>query len=299
MTQVRLSFFSNTIHFFLKLLNVKSFMYRWAKSFETGKGRKLKVANVPGWIRRNADVIEGKVQGRNVITIVPKKRKGNIHIINFPGGAYGLEANSLNWYLNKQIVQQTGFKLSMIQYPLAPESYYKEAFDMALEAYELVCKEDEEIYIMGDSAGGGFSLAFTHLLNENPNLKFPTKLVLISPWLDMTDTNRPSDELESRDLILSHKAAVIASSYWAKGTEKSHYLLSPKNGNLSKLPKVGLWMGTHEIFYDDAIEFDKNLSRANIPHQFIIGQRLQHVYPMWPTKEGRKGASEIIHFLSN
>ena len=46
----------------------------------------------------------------------------------------------------------------------------------------------EKLTIMGDSAGGGMSLALAQKFREEC-LPQPSNIVLLSPWLDITMTN--------------------------------------------------------------------------------------------------------------
>ena len=45
--------------------------------------------------------------------------------------------------------------------------------------------ECEEVYIFGDSAGGGLALALCIKIRDNPTVRMPQRLCLISPWLDL------------------------------------------------------------------------------------------------------------------
>lgn len=70
-------------------------------------------------------------------------------------------------------------------YPLLPDHKGKEIFNMIVPIYEKIISEvkAEDIVIMGDSAGGGMSLALAELLSKK-QLPQPSNIILISPALD-------------------------------------------------------------------------------------------------------------------
>ena len=55
---------------------------------------------------------------------------------------------------------------------------------------------------MGDSAGGGLSLAVTEQLKAD-GVRLPDELVLLSPWVDVAMDNEQISKYEPRDPFLS------------------------------------------------------------------------------------------------
>jgi len=107
-----------------------------------------------------------------------KNRKSNKVIIFIHGGAYVSEASFFHYRLVDKICKESNAEVYFPIYPLAPNHIYKESYDLMLSLYKRLLGNNKEIIIMGDSAGGGFSLAFTQYLNEL-NIECPAKLILI------------------------------------------------------------------------------------------------------------------------
>jgi epsilon-lactone hydrolase len=142
------------------------------------------------------------IENRKCITLKhtanPKK-----HIFYFHGGAYTIQAKKAHWRIVDRLLRQTQCMITFINYPLAPQCTCMDTIDMVSKAYAYFCKAgDQEIVLMGDSAGGGLALALAQRIKQNDDLPKPEKLVLFSPWLDVSMEVPSSKELEKSDLIL-------------------------------------------------------------------------------------------------
>src|SRR5699024_11021466 len=141
-------------------------------------------------------------------------------------------------------------------YPKAPNYQYKESFSKVLPLYNWILENsaNENIILMGDSAGGGFALALAQLLLEK-NLPQPQKIILLSPWLDITIENPAAHGLERRDPMLGIYSIIQMRKAYAGDTDLDHYMLSPINGNINGLGEITLFIGTHEVLLPDARKF--------------------------------------------
>ena len=75
-------------------------------------------------------------------------------------------------------------------YHLAPFTTAEKGHETMMALYEKVTAENagKKIILMGDSAGGGYSLALAEGLSAR-GLSQPDELVLLSPWVDVTMSN--------------------------------------------------------------------------------------------------------------
>ena len=65
---------------------------------------------------------------------------------------------------------------------------------------------------MGDSAGGGFSIALAQEILKTDSLDLPRRLILISPWVDVTGGD---DALQRYDTFLSNEVLRHVGADWA------------------------------------------------------------------------------------
>jgi acetyl esterase/lipase len=238
------------------------------------------------------------VQNRNVITFNPMNQPSEKHIIFLHGGAYTVEVNSGHWWMVEQILKQSGFKISFIQYPLAPEHNYKQTHQMLSEAYsELTTKyPDDSFCFLGDSAGGGLCLAFAQMLRDDAR-KLPEKIVLLSPWLDLSLTNPEIPELEQRDLLLSAETLRKCGIWYADGTDLKSTLLSPLYGNMEGLNSIGIFVGTEEILLPDCRLLKQKIENSNTNLFYKEYEGMQHDWIVFPIKERHILLNEILQYL--
>jgi acetyl esterase/lipase len=74
--------------------------------------------------------------------------------------------------------------------------------------------EAENMILMGDSAGGGFALALAQRLRDE-HLPQPGKIILLSPWLDITLTNECIKSIDRIDPFLGIEGLLEAGKQYA------------------------------------------------------------------------------------
>lgn len=148
---------------------------------------------------------------------------------------------------------------------------------------------------MGDSAGGGLSAAFCEYLAEN-DLPQPKNLILISPWVDVS----MSGDYDSvkYDPMLGVDGARKMGESWAGNLDTKNYKVSPLFGDVKKLPKTTLFVGTYEIIYPDVVKFYEKLKKNNVKAELNVGEKMTHVYPVYPlVPESKKAFKHIVEII--
>ena len=180
-------------------------------------------------------------------------------------------------------------------YPLAPNHTYEETYEIVENLYSHLLAMNKPIIIMGDSAGGGLSAAFAEYLAVN-DLPQPENLILISPWLDVSMSGN-YDEVEF-DPMLGVDGLREMGETWAGELDPKDYKVSPLFGEVDKLPKTTLFVGTHEIFYPDVVQFYNKLKDNGVEVELNVGEKMTHVYAIYPlvpeSKEAFKHIVEVI-----
>ena len=177
-------------------------------------------------------------------------------------------------------------------YPLAPNHTYEETYEIVEKLYRHLLEMNKPIIIMGDSAGGGLSAAFAEYLAAN-DLPQPENLILISPWLDVSMSG-DYDEVEF-DPMLGVDGLREMGETWAGDLDPKDYKVSPLFGEVDKLSKTTLFVGTHEIFYPDVVEFYNKLKDNGVDAELNIGEEMTHVYAIYPlVPESKKAFDHIV-----
>lgn len=191
--------------------------------------------------------------GRKIFIVTPKNTpKSEKTILYFHGGSYVAEATSNHWEFIENIVNDKGVTLIMPDYPLTPKYTYKDVFEMVEPLYKEIIKQVDKtnLVVMGDSAGGGISLALVEKMAEE-EVELPEQTILISPWLDVRLNNPKIDEVQKIDNELNRETLRIAGINYASDDGINSYLVNPIEGDLSKLKNVTIFTGTKDILNPD------------------------------------------------
>jgi len=289
------SFKSSIFFWILKISNFKKRVEKRALKQIPASGKGF----LPKRIMRSYHARLQTVYGRAIATFESKKKVTKNHIVFFHGGAYIFTTTPGHWRLSENIVRKSFCRMTHIDYPLAPEHHYKETFNMVSGAYELLVRQypSDNFIFMGDSAGGGLALAFAQKLNKEKHKKLPARIVMLSPWLDLTLTNPAIKKLEKSDHILTIKMLKHAGIKYSNGDKQDQYLLSPIYGEFSNLPETIVFYGTEELFYADCLRL-KSLTNANRQNLiFREYQQMQHDWAIFPLPESKQVVNEICDFI--
>lgn len=289
------SFRSRFISTFLKLLNIKK---QVEKQVVNNKFRRSTKDFVPNAVTRNYSVVHQMINSKSVATFETKQGGTNTHLIFLHGGAYVFEAGTIHWAFAQKIVENTNCKVTMIDYPLAPEHDYKSTYKMVNKSYYALVKQypKDNFILIGDSAGAGLAMGFYQRLRIENVIKLPEKIILLSPWLDLTMTNPEIKNYEATDYLLTVKMLQNAANYYAKGDDQTQYLLSPINGDLTNFPPTIVFCSDSELFYPDCIKL-KSIVLHNDNFIFKTYHKMLHDWAMFPIPESDSVVEEICEFL--
>lgn len=287
---------ARTISFILKILMARKLLGIAIKHPPRTKGD-----IVPKSMKAKFDVRSIVVDGKQAVTMKPKQNASHKHILFLHGGAYIMAAAIMHWKLIQQIIEKTGFTVTLLDYPLAPEQDYRKTHEMVHHTFQQLSQTypDDQFYVMGDSAGGGLALAFLQSLRAQGVEKFPQKTVLFSPWVDVSMTNPKIAEVEKRDLLLSTSALLKAATLYANGADLKSPPLSPLYGDMQNLGKIALFVGSDEIFVADCRLLKEKMERANTELHYFEYPQMQHDWVLFPIPEGKKAFQQACDFLQN
>lgn len=204
-------------------------------------------------IEEECNVKIEKYRERNVFVITPKE--GEItdkKILYFHGGSYMAEMSSKHWEFIKKLTLDTKSTIIIPDYPLTPKYNYKDVYDMVEPLYEEIQKRinNENLIVMGDSAGGGLALGLLEKVSQE-NMAIPKKIILISPWLDVRLNNPKIEEVQKNDKELNKETLKLAGIAYAGNDGINSYLVNPIDGNLSTLSNITIITGTNDILNPD------------------------------------------------
>ena len=226
---------------------------------------------------------------------VPAENDTKPVVLYLHGGAYVHNFTSQYWKAMAEWAKTTGCGIVAPNYPLLPLHTAAEAHPLMLRLYRDLLKgiPASRVLIMGDSAGGGFTLALAQQIRHD-SLDLPRRLVLISPWVDVMGGD-PS--LQGRDNWLTIDVLQKYGTAWAGQMDVSDPVISPLYGDMEGLPPTDLFTGTWEVFYTDVCKTYDKMKAAGVDVRLHVAEKMGHVYPLWPSPEGRKARHEIAKII--
>ena len=226
---------------------------------------------------------------------VPAEDNTKPVVLYLHGGAYVHNFTPQHWKAMAEWAKTTGCGIVAPNYPLLPLHTAAEAHPLVMQLYCEMLKgiPSSRILIMGDSAGGGFTLALAQQL-RNDSIDLPRHLVLISPWVDVMGGD-PS--LQERDNWLTIDVLQRYGTAWAGEMDVADPIISPLYGDMEGLPPTDLFTGTWEVFYTDVCKTYEKMKSAGVDARLHVAEKMGHVYPLWPSPEGRKARREIAEII--
>ncbi|WP_406537894.1 alpha/beta hydrolase [Fibrobacter sp.] len=241
-------------------------------------------------------VKEYQIEGMQVFEMAAADETKPV-ILYLHGGGYRQGITPSHWKILSEISKATGCGWVMPDYPLLPEHTALEAHTLVLKLYSELLKRfpASKIIIMGDSAGGGFSLALAEEIQEQ-SLPSPMHLILISPWVDITGGDESIAEYDNwLHIDELHQFGLS----WANGMDAHAPMVSPLYGNMQGLPPTDIFVGTWEVFYPDIVNCGEKMKAAGVSVTLHVGEELGHVFPLYPAPEGEEARQTIADIVKN
>ncbi|MCR5207788.1 MAG: alpha/beta hydrolase [Eubacterium sp.] len=220
-------------------------------------------------------------------------------IIYLHGGAFTEQPLLPHFMLCDKISKSTGYEIIFPVYKKAPDHTFTETLDFLETLYRELIKtvNPESIVFMGDSSGGGLALSFCEYLKEL-SLPQPKRMVLLSPWLDVSMATPFNPEIDKVDPNLQYDFLKKAGKNWAGDTDVHDWRVSPIYGDLSSLAPITAYFGTWECIIDDARIFRDKCKAAGAELDYREYEGMNHVFPLYPIPEAKKAHKEIIDILT-
>lgn len=238
------------------------------------------------------------VSDMKVFTVSPEEKEFTMRVLYLHGGGYINQPSPFHWRFINKLVKETGLEFIVPIYPKVPVHTYDKAYQDVQALYEQLIKENDDLVIMGDSAGGGLTLGLVQHL-KTQHIKLPKAQVVICPWMDVSLTNPEiANFIEVEPMLKQEKLQVIG-KLWAGDLDTKDYKVSPLYGDLKDLPKVYIFAGSREILVPDIRQYVDRLESECADFEYFEFEEQNHVFPLYPVKEGIEARRMIEHILAD
>jgi monoterpene epsilon-lactone hydrolase len=187
-------------------------------------------------------------------------------------------------------------------YRLAPEHPFPAAVEDVLRAYDWLTGEaglrPAQIFMGGDSAGGGMTLSVLLALRE-AGKPMPRAAVLISPWTDLTTSSPSYTELRDKDVFVTADSLVDGARWYAGTRNPADPELSPLFADLHGLPRMLIHVGGNEVMLDDSRLLAERAQAAGVDVTCRVWPGLWHCFPLESPDipEAAEAVAEIGRFV--
>lgn len=220
---------------------------------------------------------------------------GEVTVLYLHGGAYVNNFNAHQWRFLNRLAADAGCEIVAPDYHLIPHGDCARAYaDLSGFYRGWVGKHPgRRLILMGDSAGGGLALGFAESLARQA-LPLPERLILFSPWVDVSMDNPEAGKLVPVEPMLHLDLMKTHGAWWAGALDVHDWRVSPLYGDMAGLPPVTLYCGTRELLYPDILLARDRLEAAGVAVDLHVGRGLNHDYPLMPIPEGERAVEEIV-----
>ncbi len=250
---------------------------------------------VPAGFKFPRPMREYRVDGMQVFEADPADDSKPV-LLYLHGGGYCHNFAKQHWKALAEWAGETGCGIVAPNYPLLPLHTAADAHPPVMALYQELLQRYPagRIVIAGDSAGGGFTLALVQEIRD-AFIDLPRHLVLIAPWVDILGGDA---SLQKHDNWLTVEALPLFGRDWAGDIDPRDPVVSPLYGDMHGLPPADIYAGTWDVLYTDVVKAYDKMKAAGVDARLHVGEKMDHVYPILPTPEGKAARKEIAEILS-
>lgn len=197
------------------------------------------------------------------------------------GGGYVLGSAEALTNFAGQIAARVGADTFVPDYRLAPEHPFPAAIDDAVAAYRgLVADGAERIVVVGDSAGGGLTLALLSIVaaEKAKGLVQPVGAAAMSPWSDLTLTGASFETRAEADPIFTRGVLQGFADMYLQGQDATNPKASPLHAELNGLPPIRIDVGDDEVLLADSVRYADRARAAGVEVMLSVWKGMPHVF---------------------
>jgi len=233
--------------------------------------------------------------------MIPENARHDRVLYYLHGGGYAICSVNTHRSLIVSIAKKANASAFAINYRLAPEHPFPAAVDDAVKGYLFLLQNGfspGKIFIAGDSAGGGLSIAALIRLRDS-GFPLPAAAVCISPWTDLEGTGSSHAANSKTERLLDLPSIRLWGRLYAGNENIRHPLVSPIYADLSGLPPIYIQVSSSEILLDDSIRLHERALAHGVNSTLEKWNELIHVWQVHTfLPEARRAIGNIAEFAN-
>ena len=224
-------------------------------------------------------------------------------ILYLHGGGYVIGSVISHRGMAANLSRASGCRVLTIDYRLAPEDRHPAQVQDAHTAYRWMLNNGAEpstLFIAGDSAGGGLTVA-TLLAARDAGDPLPAGGICISPWVDMEGTGDSMTTKAGVDPTVSREGLMDMASNFLGDGDRRDPLAAPLYADLTGLPPLLIIVGTAEVLLDDAVRLHEKAEASGVDSTLEIWDDMVHIWPWFAPflPEGKQAMERMGDFIKD
>ncbi|MEU9376282.1 alpha/beta hydrolase fold domain-containing protein [Streptomyces sp. NPDC048255] len=249
----------------------------------------------PRSLGRVAEISRTFVGAWPVYDVSPREAEPAAQVLYVHGGGYVNELVRPHWALIRTLVTRARARVVVPAYILAPRGTADRTVPVAADLLSglIAAGGAGGTVLIGDSAGAGLALAAAQRLRDRTGAQ-PSRIVLISPWLDLTMSHPDQAAIEAGDPMLARPGLREAGRLYAGTLDADDPRVSPLRGSFEGLAPLTVFTGTRDLLTTDSRELVRRARADGTDVEFHEEAGLPHGYPLMPVPEGRTARDRIV-----
>ncbi len=240
------------------------------------------------------------VAGRPAEWVSASGANPNRQVLYLHGGGYVIGSLHSHRNLAYNLAKAVDGRCLVIDYRMGPEAPFPAAVEDAVAAWQWMLAEGgnpARMAIMGDSAGGGLTIA-TQVALRDRGIRLPACSVPISPWVDLEGTGETIKTKAAEDPMVAEDGLHWFAGLYRSGTDVRNPLVSPLYADLSGLPPMLIQVGSAEILLSDSTRIADKARGEGVDVTLEVWDQMPHVWHLFAPmlSEGQDAIAKLGHW---
>ncbi len=249
------------------------------------------------WFTVEEETLSGPAGEFPSYVVTPQCADGELTIYYVHGGGYVSPLDPFHLRYVTRLACALKARVVLPTYPLAPLHSWRDSHDVFADQLAAHAQQGR-VVLAGESAGGGIALALAETLRDR-GWPQPWRLLLISPWVDLTTSTPETKALDAIDPWLFIGKLHAYADWWAGDPEDlGRPEVSPALGRLDGLPPALMFCGTRDLLVPGCRLLADRAAASDWDLTYMEAPGLLHVFPLLPfIPEARRAHKYTLEFL--
>jgi epsilon-lactone hydrolase len=177
------------------------------------------------------------------------------------------------------LAKAAGVRALLVTYDYAPRHQYPTQLDQVTEAYEWLRKQGKRTAIAGDSCGAWMAVSLALRIRDRGQPS-PKALLLISPWIDLTQSGASYATNAALDPFFAKPVVDALAGGFLGPTDAKDPAVDLLQADYTGLPPMSIQVGGDETLLDDSRVLHALAEKAGVESELEVFPGQLHTFQM-------------------